>query len=193
MTPINQIIVTLLTCALISINWNQSAKKNTDMDNNSNTQEATVVKAPELRVEQWIDKNGKKTTPIKLSDYKGKFKIIYCFQHWCPGCHSQGLPTLKKLVDAFQGNDKIAFFAVQTVFEGARANTYDKIAETQKKYNLEIPFGHDEGKGRSTIMEDYKTGGTPWFIFIDENDNVVFADFHINADGAIKYFNEILN
>ena len=59
-----------------------------------------------------IDKNGKKTTPIKLSDYNGKFKIIYCFQHWCPGCHSQGLPTLKKLVDAFQGNDKIVFFAV---------------------------------------------------------------------------------
>ncbi|QDH78568.1 TlpA family protein disulfide reductase [Echinicola soli] len=156
-----------------------------------NTQEQNTIKAPELRVEQWIDANGNKLEqPIKLSDYEGKYKIIYCFQHWCPGCHSVGLPSLKKLVDAFEGNDKIAFLGVQTVFEGAHANTYDKILETQKKYGLKIPFGHDPGKGQSTIMQDYRTGGTPWFIFIDKENNVVFADFHINVDGTIKYFKE---
>lgn len=158
-----------------------------------NSQESATIKAPELRVEQWIDANGNKLEhPIKLADYKGKFKIIYCFQHWCPGCHSVGLPSLKRLVDAFEGNDKIAFLAVQTVFEGAQANTYDKILETQKKYGLKIPFGHDPGSGRATIMQDYQTGGTPWFIFIDERDNVVFADFHINVDGTIKYLTEEL-
>jgi thiol-disulfide isomerase/thioredoxin len=151
-----------------------------------------IIKAPELRVEQWIDGSGKTIEPIKLSNYKGKYKIIYCFQHWCPGCHSVGLPSLKKLVDTFDGNDKIAFFAVQTVFEGSHANTYEKISETQKKYDLKIPFGHDPGKGRSTIMEDYGTGGTPWFIFIDQEDNIVFADFHINTEGTINYLNEIL-
>lgn len=157
-----------------------------------NIEEPTVIKAPELRVEQWIDAKGNKTNPIKLADFKGKFKIIYCFQHWCPGCHSQGLPALKRLVDEFGDNDKIEFLAVQTVFEGSHSNTYDKITETQKKYDLPIPFGHDPGEGRSTIMQDYRTGGTPWFIFIDENDTVIFADFHINVDGTIKYFNEIL-
>lgn len=40
-------------------------------------------------------------------------------------------------------------------------------------------------------MEDYNTGGTPWFIFIDQENNVVFADFHINVDGTIKYLNEV--
>jgi len=149
------------------------------------------MKAPELRVKQWINANGDELKePIKLSDYKEKFKIIYCFQHWCPGCHSVGLPSLKKLVDIFERNDKIVFLAVQTVFEGAHANTYEKIVETQKKYNLNIPFGHDPGNGMSTIMEDYSTGGTPWFIFIDQEDNIVFADFHINTDGAIQYLKE---
>lgn len=158
------------------------------MDNTQNQS----IKAPELRVEQWIDSQGSKLeNPIKLSEYEGKYKVIYCFQHWCPGCHSVGLPSLKKLVDAFEDSDKIAFLAVQTVFEGVHANTYDKILETQKKYGLEIPFGHDSGKGRSTIMEDYNTGGTPWFIFIDQENNVVFADFHINVDGTIKYLNEV--
>jgi thiol-disulfide isomerase/thioredoxin len=148
--------------------------------------------APELRVEQWIDKDGNRTEPIRLADHDGKYKIIYCFQHWCPGCHSQGLPSLKKMVDAFDGNDKIAFFAVQTVFEGSHANTYEKIAKTQTKYALEIPFGHDPGTGRSTIMQDYGTGGTPWFILINQNNEIEFADFHINADGAIQYLKETL-
>ena len=31
----------------------------------------------------WIDANGNKTEQIKLADYNGKFKIVYCFQHWC--------------------------------------------------------------------------------------------------------------
>jgi len=151
-------------------------------------EEQMNTKAPELRVERWIDANGNELTqPIRLSDYHDKYKIIYCFQHWCPGCHSVGLPSLKKLVDAFEGNEKIVFLAVQTVFEGSQANTYDKILETQKKYELKIPFGHDPGNGRSTIMEDFQTGGTPWFIVIDKADNVVFADFHINVDGAIGY------
>lgn len=160
--------------------------------------ETRIRKAPELRVDQWIDKNGNKLdAPIKLADYKGKFKVIYGFQHWCPGCHKLGLPSLKKMVDALKDNDKVVFLAVQTVFEGASKNTFDKIIETQKEYGLEIPFGHDDGsqvgESRSTIMTDYKTGGTPWFIFIDENDNIAFADFHVNTDAAIAFLKLQMN
>ena len=150
------------------------------------------IKAPEFNVKNWIDADGNATEEIKLSDYKGKFKVMYCFQHWCPGCHSKGLPNLKQMVTALEGNNNVAFLAIQTVFEGHDANTYDKIIETQKKYELKIPFGHDagdDGKSRSNIMTNYKTGGTPWFILIDKNDNVVFADFHLNTDGAVEVIN----
>jgi len=148
-----------------------------------------VIKAPEFKVKKWIDGNGKQTKEIKLSDYKGKFKVVYCFQHWCPGCHSKGLPDLKKMVSALEGNNKVVFLAVQTVFEGHHANTYEKILETQKKYGLKISFGHDagdDGKSRSNIMTNYQTGGTPWFILIDKKGNIVFADFHLNVDAAIE-------
>ena len=37
------------------------------------------------------------------------------------------------------------------------------------------------------MMTNYKTGGTPWFIFIDKHDAIVFADFHLNADAAIAF------
>lgn len=155
-------------------------------------QEKTIIKAPELRVTQWIDGSGKDLkNPIKLADYKGKFKVIYAFQHWCPGCHKVGLPSLQKMVKALDGNDNVKFLAIQTVFEGASKNTFDKIIETQKEYNLNIPFGHDDGsqngESKSSTMTDYQTGGTPWFIFIDEKDNIVFADFHLNTDAAIDF------
>ena len=148
-----------------------------------------VFQAPEFDVENWIDANGKKTAQIKLSDFKGKFKIVYCFQSWCPGCHSKGFPDLKKMVDALKDIENVIFIAVQTTFEGHHENTYKKMVETQKQYDLKIPFGHDagdDGKSTSSIMTKYQTGGTPWFLFIDKHDNVVFSDFHLNPDAAIE-------
>ena len=154
------------------------------------TGDTNIFKAPELNVNQWIDAHGNKTTPIQLSDFAGNFKIIYCFQSWCPGCHSHGLPSLQKMVTALEGHPKITFLAIQTVFEGFDKNTYEKMVATQKQYELKIPFGHDagdDGKSVSNVMKNYKTRGTPWFILIDKHDNVVFEDFHINADAAIEF------
>lgn len=149
-----------------------------------------VFKAPEFEVNNWIDANGNKIEPIKLSGFKGKFKVIYCFQSWCPGCHSKGLPDLKKMVEELTVNKNVVFLAIQTVFEGHESNTYEKVIETQKQYDLKIPFGHDagvDGKSISNIMKNYQTGGTPWFLFIDKHDNVVFSDFHLNPDAAIAF------
>jgi len=151
--------------------------------------------APELNVPQWVDGTGNVMPPLSLKKYRGKFKIIYCFQSWCPGCHSQGLPTLQKMVSALKDNNNIVFMAIQTVFEGKQANTYERMTEIQKEYELNIPFGHDEGDERtdniSWTMKNYRTGGTPWFIFIDQNDKVIFNDFHLNSDNAIEYLKEI--
>lgn len=147
--------------------------------------------APELQITQWVDANGEKTEQIFIEDYKGKFKVLYCFQAWCPGCHSRGLPALKEMSDALKDNDKIVFMALQTVFEGSHANTYKRMIEIQEQYELTIPFGHDPGnestRNRSTTMYNYKNGGTPWFIFIDENDKVVFNNFHLDTQKAIEY------
>ena len=71
-----------------------------------------AFKAQEFNVKDWIDANGNKIEPIKLSHFKGKFKVIYCFQHWCPGCHSKGLPDLKLMVDALQGNNEVVFLEI---------------------------------------------------------------------------------
>jgi thiol-disulfide isomerase/thioredoxin len=152
-------------------------------------------KAHEFLVDQWIDADGKKTLPVKLSDFDGKFKVVYCFQSWCPGCHSRGLPALQEMTKALKSNEQVIFLAVQTVFEGHEANTYDKIIETQRQYDLNIPFGHDPGDesshNRSKMMYHYRTGGTPWFIFIDKENNVVFNDYHLNIESAIEFLSQV--
>jgi len=152
--------------------------------------------APELSKDiYWLDANGDERASIQLADYEDKFKVIYCFQSWCPGCHSRGLPSLQKMTEALKDNEKVVFMAIQTVFEGSHINTQDKILKTQNQYSLSIPFGHDIGdettNNRASTMYNYRTGGTPWFIFIDQNNIVVFNDFHLDEEQAIEYLKAI--
>ena len=176
-----------------------SANQNNETTMNDTHLKPGIVgqKAPELNVPLWIDGDGNVISPILLADHEEQFKVIYCFQSWCPGCHSRGLPSLKQMVDAFEGNDKVAFFAIQTVFEGAKVNTFDKLSETQEKYNLTIPFGHDVGdettRNRSSTMFNYRTGGTPWFILVNQEGTVVFNDFHLNTDKTIEYIKDAID
>jgi len=165
------------------------------MPNTSQKYGIAGLKAPELSVNQWVDKNGEKSAPITLADLNGKFKVIYCFQAWCPGCHSRGLPALQKMVSAVAGKENVAFLAIQTVFEGAHENTFERMVAIQKEYNLTIPFGHDEGntstRNISSTMYNYRTGGTPWFILIDKDNKVIFNDFHLNEEKAIEYLQSL--
>jgi hypothetical protein len=47
------------------------------------------TRAPELRVQKWIDQDGRSiAAPLKLADLGTGPKILFAFQHWCNGCHS---------------------------------------------------------------------------------------------------------
>lgn len=145
--------------------------------------------APALRVAHWIDGVGRLRPPLQLTELGAGFKLLFCFQHACPGCHSVGFPTLRKLVDALSGKG-FGFAAVQTVFEEAELNTADRLRDAQLRYGLAIPFGHDPAgdRGPSSLMCDYQTGGTPWFIVIDPTGRLVFSDFSLDADRLIESF-----
>ena len=53
-----------------------------------------------------------------------------------------------------------------------------------------IPFGHDDGSNTgnkySNMLDNYKTGGTPWHIIIDKDGIVVFDGFEIEAQQAVR-------
>ena len=150
--------------------------------------------APELAITDWIDGAGK-TTSFKLADHKGKFVFMEFWQSWCPGCHAHGFPTLKKISDAFSDNEHFVAVAIQTTFEGHTTNTSDKMREIQNQYDLDIIFGHDAGDpevahGHPKTMIDYRSGGTPWAVMISPEGKVLFNDFHINGEGAIRLLGE---
>ena len=194
-------IILLMSCFLLVINSiaGQSdfkpIEKGTEMEQPTKRYGIEGYLAPELNLSTWIDENGNDREPVSLESYEGKFKVIYCFQAWCPGCHSRGLPALQKMTAALKDSDKVAFLAIQTVFEGRSANTLDRMKEIQKQYDLQIPFGHDTGEGTSRnislTMQNYRTGGTPWFIFINEEGTVVFNDYHLDTDKAIDYLKSL--
>ena len=150
--------------------------------------------APELHLSNWIDGAGK-PTGFQLADHPDKWVFLKCFQSWCPGCHSHGLPAFKALSHHFADNQGIAFAGIQTVFEGFSINTADKVRETQLQYELNVPMAHDAGPDgkRSQTMIDYRTGGTPWMILISPDREVVFNGFGINVAKAIEFLDTQLS
>lgn len=135
--------------------------------------------APDWGVHQWFNLPEGKYT-LGRADYAGHVVYLYCFQSWCPGCHSSGFPGLLAAQEMFRGSDDVAFVAVQTVFEGFEVNTADKAQQMAHRYGLVIPVGHDPGPGNSgsVLMRSYRTGGTPWTVIIGKKGDVYFNDFH---------------
>jgi len=146
--------------------------------------------APDIEANFWIDGNGEPTT-FSMTQAKNRWLFVKCFQSWCPGCHEHGLPTLKKVVDAFKGDDRVVPIAIQTVFEGFGTNTGDKVRETQLQYDLPITMGHDpgdpNGDNRPTTMRRYRTGGTPWMILVNPAGQVIYNHFQVDGDKLIAY------
>jgi len=172
--------VMLIVCSLmLFINFNQLV----NAQNRAKGQEA-----PEWSIPNWINEEGEVRDPIHLKDFEGKVVYLLAFQSWCPGCHSVGFPTLKAVKEHFADNEEVVFLAVQTVFEGHHTNTIERLVETQQKYDLQIPFGHDVGdettNNRPNLMYHYKTGGTPWVLIINKEGKLIFSDFHIKPTQA---------
>ncbi len=146
--------------------------------------------APEITLDYWIDKDGEPAS-FSVLENSGKWVFLKCFQNWCPGCHSSGFPTLKKFSDEFWDHPKVAIAGIQTVFEGYSSNTQDAVRELQLHYELPITMGHDPGdpdtRTHPQTMRKYRTGGTPWLILIAPDGQVVFNDYHVNADKLIEY------
>ena len=64
-------------------------------------------KAPSWEVGEWLRlPEGKKT--LDVADFSGKVLYLYCFQSWCPGCHSHGFPTLQKVIEHFKEDGEVA-------------------------------------------------------------------------------------
>ncbi|NNL42858.1 MAG: TlpA family protein disulfide reductase [Desulfobacterales bacterium] len=107
-----------------------------------------------------------------------------------------GFPALKKLVEVFEDNDQVKFIAVQTVFDGYKFNTREKLHENQLNYSLKIPMAHETGNPDTDeipeAMSNYRSGGTPWTVIIDPSGKVVYNDFHIKVEQAVSLIERLI-
>jgi hypothetical protein len=146
--------------------------------------------APELVVSYWIDEAGRPRAPLTLKDLGSRYRILFFYQHWCPGCHSHGFPALLELIKHAAPLD-VGFAVVQTVFEGLDVNTADQLVIDQQRYGLRVPFGHDPISPAGqypTTMVNYRTGGTPWFVAIDPGGTVIGNDFSVDVNEVLSIF-----
>lgn len=167
-----------------------------------NTAKMTGQLAPELEVPHWIDGKGNESKAFSVAEQRGKWVYLKCFQQWCPACHSVGFPNLQKLVDAFPTDEHVAKAVIQTAFEGIGFNTTDALRKNQLHYELELPFGHDEGDTKlprkdpghyPKTMLSYQTRGTPWVVLINPEGEIVFNHFQIDMDRLIPYLKQQIN
>jgi len=138
--------------------------------------------APDFGIDTWFNLPEGKSR-VELADHADQCVYLYCFQSWCPGCHSLGFPAMLRMMELFADEPKLAFLTVQTVFEGFGTNTLDAAREVARKYELDIPVGHDPGpeSSGSVLMPRYRTGGTPWTIVIDRDRRVRFNGFQADV------------
>jgi len=146
--------------------------------------------APPLEHIRWIDENGYECSPLALAELGQGFRILYFFQDWCAGCHAHGFPTFVTLAENLRDKD-VGLAAIQTVFEGSDVNTFNRLRENQRRYGLRVPLGHAVADAASTdavpsIMEAYRSGGTPWFVMIAPDGRVVYDGFRLDAKSIIQ-------
>ena len=151
--------------------------------------------APRLENVRWIDQNGDERRPLDLTELGQGFRILYFFQHWCPGCHAHGFPVFVTLAGKLR-DQAVGLAAIQTVFEGSDVNTFDRLRENQRRYGLGVPFGHAAGDPASAdslpaVMQAYRSGGTPWFVVIAPDGKVVYDGFRLDAEALVEAFRSL--
>lgn len=149
--------------------------------------------APDWNVATWFNLPPD-TDALTLTAISKPVVYLYCFQAWCPGCHSHGFPTMATVRQQVDPAD-VAFVAVQTVFEGHEVNTPERAQSSALEHGLDdIPVGHDPGVagGPPDLMRSYRTGGTPWTVIIGPERRVCFDGFQITPDVATTLIGQLL-
>ncbi|MDP6543186.1 MAG: sialate O-acetylesterase [Phycisphaerae bacterium] len=150
--------------------------------------------APKWDVGRWHQLPEGKTS-LDISDFQGKVLYMYCFQSWCPGCHSKGFPTLQQVSGKYKDDDSVQFVVFQTVFEDRASkpvNTFENLKKIATKYSLTMPFAQSGSReDKSKLMRAYKTRGTPWTMIIDKKGVIRYGGFHITPADASKLIDKL--
>ena len=134
--------------------------------------------APEWNVSEWFN-----SSPLQLSDLKGKVVVVDFFQLWWPGCNAFSIPLVDKWEKDFSSEVNkglIKFVSIHTVFEGFDYQTPAKLKQFLRRKKIHHAVGVDRaipGDRIPRTMRLYRTSGTPEIAIIDKKGIIRFQEF----------------
>ena len=108
--------------------------------------------------------------PVTLSELGPRHRVLFFYQHWCPGCHSHGFPALSLLLRRHRPPTSILQSNCSTTSGvmdcGARSAHEGRTVTGQRRWRTPAP-------------------AALWFVTIDAAGVVMEAGFAIGADQFI--------
>lgn len=105
------------------------------------------------------------TTPIKLSDYKGKLVLLNFWASWCPPCRVE-VPDFVAMQTKYGGND----FTILGVSIEEKDEMMPFVKE--QKINYPLTYGQDAGNKIAAIYGD-PDGALPYSVLISPEQKVL--------------------
>jgi thiol-disulfide isomerase/thioredoxin len=111
---------------------------------------------------------------------KGKPLLILFFSLGCPGCLGRAIPYANRVV--FEHGNQINVLGIHTNFEGVDFPV-SKFEKAKEEFHVRFPFFKDANF--DTTFLDYGAGGTPHWILVDKDWNVVYSIFGSDPNNAL--------
>lgn len=112
--------------------------------------------------------------------FQGKPLLILFFYLGCPGCLGRAIPFANRM--AYEHNDEINVVGIHSNFEG-REYTDKEIAAHLKALYVRFPVFRDSGL--ATTFYDYQAGGTPHWVLVNKNGQVIQSIFGSDPNRAL--------
>jgi thiol-disulfide isomerase/thioredoxin len=139
----------------------------------ASAQLAVGTKAPDFKLTDWQNSNGKKVT---LASLKGKVVVLDFYTYWCGPCR-RAMPDNIRIAKKYKSQG--------LVFVGIHSD--DDVAEmkkTIKSWPISYAVGQDTG---SKAASAYKVTGYPTYVFIDRKGVIRNVSLgHGDTEGIVK-------
>ena len=116
----------------------------------------------------------------KISDFSGKPTLILIFSLGCPGCLGRAIPFANRMV--FEYGENLNVIGIHSDF-GKEGFTLEQFQKAKDDFYLRFDFFND--KNFDTTFLDYGAGGTPHWLLVDENGNLVYSIFGSDPNNAL--------
>ncbi|WP_394972870.1 peroxiredoxin family protein [uncultured Croceitalea sp.] len=131
-------------------------------------------KLPEWSLESLFDEK----VPL-LKDFRGKPLLILFFYMGCPGCKGRAIPYANRLV---YEKTNINVVGIHTRFEG-RTYSDEELRSAKDEFHIRFPYYRDVHP--ATTFTLYEAGGTPHWILLDKDGNIVQSIFGSDPNKAL--------